>query len=79
MNREELSEAILELADTPHMAAYALGNALQRLELLELAAVFDDVADHRDLTTSVARVLERGVDVDLAELRRRGPFDGSSL
>lgn len=50
MNREELSEAVHDLARTPHMSTYALEHAMALLELGKLAELFDTVADHHSLT-----------------------------
>lgn len=51
MDREQLHNAIFELADTTHMLEYALGAALLELDLRTLGQVFDQVADHRSLLT----------------------------
>jgi hypothetical protein len=64
MNREELTEAIHDLARTPHMSTYALENAMALLPLQELAELFDAVADHHDV-----------LHVDVAAAARRGPVD----
>jgi hypothetical protein len=55
MNREELSEAIHDLADSPHMRQHVLEHALAYLDLLQLAALFDEVADHHSLLHPVGR------------------------
>lgn len=57
MDRQELHDAILELADTRHMLEYALGAALLELELGKLGEVFDQVADHHSLLTDHIRPL----------------------
>jgi hypothetical protein len=49
MNREELSEAVHDLASTTHMARYALEHAMAALALEQLKQLFDTVADHHDL------------------------------
>lgn len=54
-NREDLTDAILELCNSPHMLEYALSNVLQRLELLQLADAFDHIADHHSLLTDHIR------------------------
>jgi hypothetical protein len=46
MNREELTEAIHDLADSPHMRQHALEHAMAALDLNQLAELFDQVADH---------------------------------
>lgn len=65
MNREELSEAVHDLADSPHMVQYALEHAMGQLALNQLVELFDAVADHHDLVGRMAGVLRRGVDVEL--------------
>lgn len=49
MNREELSEAVHDLARTPHMSTYALEHAMAALDLEKLIQLFEAVADHHDL------------------------------
>lgn len=49
MNRDELCDAILELADSPHMRQHTLEMAFSELSLEALGRVFDQVADHYDL------------------------------
>lgn len=49
MTREELTEAIHDLADSPHMRQHALEHAMARLDLEALKRLFDDVADHHAL------------------------------
>jgi hypothetical protein len=68
MNREELTEAIHDLARSPHMSEYALERAMGALSLFELAELFDAVADHHQLVGGLASVLARGVDVDLGRM-----------
>lgn len=69
MNREDLTEAIHDLASTPHMAQYALEHAMAGLELRALAELFDTVADHHELVVDLSRRLAQGVDVDVSRLR----------
>lgn len=49
MNREQLREAILDLADSPHMRQFALEHAMDILTSNELGRLFDQVADHHEL------------------------------
>jgi hypothetical protein len=65
MNREELTEAIHDLARGQHMSTYALEHAMALLQLNQLGELFDAVADHHSLVENMVRVLDRGVDVDL--------------
>lgn len=65
MNREELSEAIHDLASTPHMSQYALEHAMAALDLHDLIGLFEAVADHHELVVRLAGQLARGRDVDL--------------
>lgn len=46
MTREELTEAIHDLAFTAHARQYALEHAMALLDLQQLAKLFDTVADH---------------------------------
>jgi hypothetical protein len=55
MNREELSEAVHDLADSPHMRQYALEHAMAMLHLEQLKQLFDLVADHHQLLFPVVR------------------------
>jgi hypothetical protein len=55
MNREELTEAIHDLADSPHMRQHALEHAMAALDLEELKELFDQVADHHALLHPPAR------------------------
>lgn len=49
MNREELTEAIHDLADSPHMRQHALEHAMAKLTSMQLGELFDQVADHYEL------------------------------
>lgn len=49
MSREELTEAIHDLADSPHMRQYALDHAMTLLDFHDLNVLFDLVADHHSL------------------------------
>lgn len=44
--REELTEAIHDLANSPHMRQHALEHAMALLDLHRLGELFDNVADH---------------------------------
>lgn len=55
MNREELTEAIHDLADSPHMRQHALEEAMGMLELGKLGELFDRVADHHAMLHPVPR------------------------
>lgn len=55
MTREELTEAIHDMADSPHMRQHALEHAMGMLDLEHLAQLFDAVADHHALLHPVAR------------------------
>lgn len=55
MNREELTEAIHDLADSPHMRQHALEHAMGLLHLEQLGELFDQVADHHALLHPPAR------------------------
>lgn len=65
MNREQLTEAVHDLVDSPHMTTYALEHAMGLLDLHQLVELFDSVADHHDVLGRLAGVLRRGVDVEL--------------
>jgi hypothetical protein len=56
-NREELSEAIHDLADNAHMRCYALEHAMALLHLEQLHELFDQVADHYDVLHNNVRRL----------------------
>lgn len=49
MNREELRDAIQELADSPHMRFYVLELAMLQLDARQLGELFDKVADHHEM------------------------------
>jgi hypothetical protein len=53
--REELTEAIHDLADSPHMRQYTLEHAMARLDLGALAELFDIVADHYEMLHPIGR------------------------
>lgn len=55
MNREQLREGILDLADSPHMRQFALEHALDILTSDELGRLFDQVADHHSVLHPPAR------------------------
>lgn len=53
--REELTEAIHDMADSPHMRQYALEQAMGMLDLERLKQLFDYVADHHSMLHPPAR------------------------
>lgn len=55
MSREELTEAIHDLADSPHMRQYALEHAMASLDLVQLGELLDTVADHHSVLFPVVR------------------------
>jgi hypothetical protein len=55
VNREELSEAIHDLADSPNMRQYVIEHAIARLDLHQLVELFEQVADHHAMLHPPAR------------------------
>lgn len=55
MNRDQLYEAILDLADSPHMRQHALERAMWKLNLEQLGELFDETADEHQLLHPPAR------------------------
>lgn len=53
--REELTEAIHDLADSPHMRQHALEHAMAKLTSQQLGELFDQVADHHAMLHPVPR------------------------
>lgn len=55
MNREELSEAILALADSPHMRQYVIEHAMAELDVRQLGELFDTTVEHHAMLHPVGR------------------------
>lgn len=55
MNRDTLHDAILELADSPHMRQYVIEQAMTVIDLHDLHWLFDQVADHHEMLHPRAR------------------------
>jgi len=69
MNRQEIREAIHDLAQTAHMREYVIDQAVDRLDLHQLGELFDDVADHHAILHPPTSRRGRGDDATLRSVR----------